>query len=91
MAVEMFDYLDDVIALQATSKFNSKCPLTRHTMVYNRLFNFSFQLNHNIPRKFHDFSWTMSTIAINTIDSRFQPVVRFSCKNNVQTTWQFTK
>lgn len=59
MAVEMFDYLDDVIALQATSKTNTVQPNPNHITVQTILFPKSFQLADHIPRKLNDIRRSM--------------------------------
>lgn len=82
MAVEMFDYLDDIIALETASKY----PMASHNAnrissnllhSFSFLFARSFHFDYHIPCEFNDIGWPMSIVTVNSIDSRLKPTVRF--------------
>lgn len=76
MAVEMFDYLDDIIALETSSKWRRMIlEMAVHSITVFR--KFSFQCDNHIPCEFDDIGWPVSVVAADSAHPGLKSTVRF--------------
>lgn len=86
MSVEMFDYLDNILDLQAASKY----PFSPFLRISNCLNLSSIWFSGYVPFKLDDERWTMQIITTDTVHTRRIKIVRLLCKNPLQIACVFT-